>query len=352
MKRSGFSPRVLPGLLAFTVGFVFLSNVCTAQTWTGDDDELWDNPNNWDFFTVPTAADQARINAPGAEENPPLIEEGIEAEVGVLISDFGTASMSMTGGTLTCGGWGSWWGDAAGSDCTFHMSGGTVNYTGNPGILELGWQAQGDPPGSSRGKWVMTGGTVNAQGVDMPGKGNGGSAEIDLYGGTLNVGTARGGLVMYAEQEALIDITEGELVLEGDATFTVDDLIDREQIVAYGGDGDVDVDFDGVNTIVTATPPTPRGGALPGDFNSDRTLNLADPVALLNHLFGSGRKPPCGDKTLAHASNRALLDSNTDDQVNLADAVYTLTFLFAGGPPPADGKDCLVIPQCPISCQP
>ncbi len=103
MKRTS-GRRVLRVSLSLTVGLVFLSNVGIAQTWSGEgDDNLWDNPDNWDVFTVPTVSDQARINAPGAEDNPPLIEDGIDAEVGVLISDFGTTSMSMTGGTLTCG---------------------------------------------------------------------------------------------------------------------------------------------------------------------------------------------------------------------------------------------------------
>lgn len=352
MKRTSSGRHVLPVSLVFAVGFVFLSNAASAQNWTGEgDDNLWDNPDNWDILALPTLTDETRINAPGAEDNPPLIEDGIDAEVGILISDFGTTSMSMTGGTLTCGGWGTWWGDAAGTECTFYMSGGTVNYTGEPGIFEIGWQSAGDPPGSSIGIWEMTGGTINAKGVDMPGKGNGGIAEIDLYGGTLNVGTARGGLIMYPDQEAFIDITEGTLVLEGDELFKVEELIDREQIIAYGGEGEVEYDYDGVSTIVTAIAPTPPGGIQPGDFNTDGSVNVTDAVALLNHLFGGGDSPPCGDETLAHASNVTILDCNGDGQVNIADPVCALSFLFGGGAPPAAGTDCLPVPECPIVCR-
>ncbi len=166
----------------------------------------------------------------------------------------------------------------------------------------------------------------------------------------LNVGTARGGLVMYPDQDALIDITEGTLVLEGDEIFKVEDLIERGQIIAYGGDGFVEYDFDGVSTIVTACPPpTPSGWMFAGDFNSDGSLNVSDPVALLNHLFGGGGPPPCGDMIkVGHASNVTLLDGNGDNQVNLADPIHTLNFLFLGGPPPAAGVDCLPIPECPI----
>jgi len=239
MKRIS-GRRVLRVTLSLTIGFVFLSNVGSAQSWTGEgDDNLWDNPDNWDTFTVPTVADQTRINAPGAEDNPPLIEDGIDAEVGVLISD------------------------------------------------------------------------------------------------------------------ALIDITEGMLVLEGDEVFKVEELIDRGQIVAYGGDGTVEYDFDGVSTIVTACPPpTPSGWMFAGDFNADGSLNVSDPVALLNNLFGGGEPPPCGDMIkVGHPSNVAFLDCNGDNRINLADPICTLNFLFLGGPPPAAGVDCLPIPECPSVCQ-
>ena len=66
MKRIS-GRRVLRVTLSLTIGFVFLSNVGSAQSWSGEgDDNLWDNPDNWDTFTVPTVGDQTRINAPGA----------------------------------------------------------------------------------------------------------------------------------------------------------------------------------------------------------------------------------------------------------------------------------------------
>jgi hypothetical protein len=348
-------------LLTFAISFFFLPGIGSGQNWTGEGgDNLWDNPDNWDTFTLPTAADETRINWPGAEDNPPLIEEGIDAVVSILISDFGTASMSMTGGTLECAGWGSWWGDAAGSECVFNMSGGTVDFTGSPGILELAWQGPDDPPGSSRGTWVISGGTVNAKGIDMPGKGGegrNGAAEIHLEGGTLNVGTARGGLIMYDGRAIppLIDITEGTLVLEGDETAKVEDFVDRGFITAYGGDGDVDYSYDNLSnsTTVTASPPV-VGGIRPCDFNADGNFDLSDPVALLNHLFLGGAAPPCGDQTLAHPANVALLDANADGRLDLSDAVFDLAFLFLGGPAPAAGTsgDCVPIEGCPITCQP
>ena len=62
----GFQRRVLPGLLAIAVGLLLISNV-RSQTWTGlGDNNLWNNPKNWDTEILPTAGDETRINAPGA----------------------------------------------------------------------------------------------------------------------------------------------------------------------------------------------------------------------------------------------------------------------------------------------
>ena len=183
--------------------------------WTGEGaDNRWDNADNWASGIVPDFG-EVRVNGPEAEGTAgPLIEDGIDAVAGVLIADAGEPVMTMTGGSLELNGWGTWWSDAPGTIANFNMSGGVVEFTGSPGIMEVGWQDAGDPPGSSVGIWTMTGGEVIAKGVDMPGKNNGGIGIINLWGGMFNVGLERGGLVLY--EGAQLDITEGVLVLEGD----------------------------------------------------------------------------------------------------------------------------------------
>ena len=167
----------------------------------GGGDKLWSNPDNWSAGRVPKD-DFVIINAPNAAGSKgPEIDEGTRAKAHVLISDFGSATMKMSGGSLELTGWGAWWGDSIDGTATFEMSGGEVNFTGSPGVLQLGWQAENAPPRSSRGVWEMTGGEVNVKGIDMPGGDWGGGAEIVLEGGTMTVGTARvgseNGLVMY-----------------------------------------------------------------------------------------------------------------------------------------------------------
>jgi hypothetical protein len=245
------------------------------SVWTGDGaDNLWSNPDNWFGGVLPTEADEVRINGPEAEApNGPVIQDGIEAVAKVLISDAGVSSMTMTGGHLELAGWGSWWADASGTTATFNMSGGVIDFIGSPGIMELAWQEQGDPPGGSVGIWNMTGGEINALGVDMPGKNYGGIATINLWGGTLNVGTARGGLIMY--EGATLDIKEGQLVLEGDQTLQVQDYIDNGWMTAYGGMGELDMQYDGNFTTVTARS---RLGLQAGDADQDLDFDQLDLV--------------------------------------------------------------------------
>jgi tetratricopeptide (TPR) repeat protein len=92
----------------------------------------------------------------------------------------------------------------------------------------------------------------------------------------------------------------------------------------------------------------------PGDANGDGTLDLSDPVWLLEHLF-LGTKPylPCGggSASLPGAGDLALLDSNGDGGIDISDAVGNLSFLFGGGKPPVLGTGCVRIPGCPETCR-
>ncbi len=56
-----------------------------------------------------------------------------------------------------------------------------------------------------------------------------------------------------------------------------------------------------------------------GDTNGDGTVNIADPIALLAHLFQAQPLPSCGDAA----------DANDTGTLDIADAVIVLTYLFA-----------------------
>jgi hypothetical protein len=169
------------------------------------------------------------------------------------------------------------------------MSGGTVELIGGPGIHEFGW-------GGASGKWIMTGGTVNAQGVVLS-TGPGNTGELYLHGGTYNIGTSRaersdrfgGGLLV--NDGGLIDITEGALVLdvlEGEEDRYMqylEDLMAAGQITSYGGAGEFKLDFDirnpGKITLTTveagkAFKPDPADGAVYEDTWASLSWSPAD----------------------------------------------------------------------------
>ena len=61
-----------------------------------------------------------------------------------------------------------------------------------------------------------------------------------------------------------------------------------------------------------------------GDATADGVLNIADPINLLDYLFG-----------LNDTECEQSLDANDDLGIDIADAIYLLGHLFAGGPPPS-----------------
>jgi hypothetical protein len=69
---------------------------------------------------------------------------------------------------------------------------------------------------------------------------------------------------------------------------------------------------------------------LRGDANGDNSLNVADAVYLINHIFKGGPAP----------EPSAAGDPNCDQKVNIGDAVYMINHVFKSGPPPGP-------PVCP-----
>ncbi len=73
------------------------------------------------------------------------------------------------------------------------------------------------------------------------------------------------------------------------------------------------------------------GGALfrRGDANNDGSVNIADAVTVLGHLFSGSPLPDCPDAA----------DGNDDGSLNIADGVTILSYLFAGGELAAPGAE-------------
>jgi len=106
-------------------------------------------------------------------------------------------------------------------------------------------------------------------------------------------------------------------------------------------------------TVVTAKESVTGGGQVPGDLTQDGRHTISDAIAMLLHLFsGRAASLPCEGTLITEGGNAALADVSGDATVNLTDPVYLLQFLFRGGPRPADGIDCVRIPGCRDACVP
>ena len=72
-----------------------------------------------------------------------------------------------------------------------------------------------------------------------------------------------------------------------------------------------------------------------GDTNQDKSINVADAITLLDHLFNGIPADDC----------LSALDGNDDGGINVADAVYVLEYLFNNGSePPSPFGGCGVDP--------
>jgi len=270
----------------------------------GGDGLLWSLPENWNPDGIPGSDDGVQINIPDANC---LVDSSVNAACAFMYVGFSTGPcyMDMTGGTLSMGGH-LRIGDPSSGEGVFNMSGGTVN-TGNGRLwigingtgtlimtggemtiankLELGKNDSGTgwiylhggtlniTGGESddceiakygTGTLHMTGGTVNVTDNIKLGQ-SGGSGRINLYGGTFYNGNDN----PVIGENSIIDITEGTLVLPGDATSPINDHILNGSITAYDGDGRVIATYDnGTNqTTVTAAMVDPELAWNPGPVN-------------------------------------------------------------------------------------
>jgi len=97
----------------------------------------------------------------------------------------------------------------------------------------------------------------------------------------------------------------------------------------------------------------PGGGQIPGDFNQDGKINIADVVGVLGYLFGGKVDTlPCEGGAGHGEGNLIVLDFNGDGRLDISDAVACLRFLFANGRAHARGAACVSVPGCPDACMP
>ncbi len=118
------------------------------------------------------------------------------------------------------------------------------------------------PEGAQSAHLYVNGGTVELDSRLSVGNGGGGHTGYGRVtvdnGGVLSVGR------LFLDHDMLVDVLDGEIVIDGDWTGDVQDWIDNDQLVAYGGYGEVIFDYDETNAGATTIIPEPATVALLG----------------------------------------------------------------------------------------
>ena len=268
-------------LLAIVTGNAYAAATGEEQWTNGGGDGLWTNANNWNLHYIPDCnasyTDKAKINlVPG-----PTIDSTMAAKANwIACGNPGTGALHMTGGTLTVGiTQGDTWvilGYDAGSSGTFTIDGGTITTVDR---VFIGFQGTG--------VLNMNGGVFNIGGTFGIGSNDAaattGNGTVNLAGGTINV-TGAFQMANPTGCVAKLDISNGVLNIAGDKRTTVQGYISSGYIVAFGGLGNVNFNYDGVNTIVTgATNPYKARGPLPA-----ANATGVNPYTLLSWSAGTG----------------------------------------------------------------
>ena len=254
------------------------------KDWTnGDGNRLWRTAANWSGG-VPTSDDKAGIR--NSAISGPIIDSSTAAEANqVVIGDWASTSdtLDMTGGTLATRRWFimGYYGINSG---TFTISGGTVNASGN---LFVGFYGTGI--------LNISGGTITVGSTFGVAQQAGGTGNVHLDSGTISCGG------LNITSGGRMDITAGQLIVNGDARTVINGYIGSGWITAYDGSGTINVDYNVINpgkTTVTATTvapvkatnPNPADGAIAASVNS--TLSWAAGSGATSHDVYFGTTSP------------------------------------------------------------
>jgi hypothetical protein len=219
-------------LKTFLAGIILLGFSCPvvcANTFTDSaPDHLWNAPENW----------SAGVPVRGAANQ--WGDMTVDGTTCIIDSSHVGANAAEAGGCYP---------GAYGGDNEMYMTGGelTVNF------FNIG---RGDSEAGSNAYFQMTGGTITAEGefkipqqFDEGSPGGAGNivGHADLHGGTINclgqfhmgnrlAGTWEGGI-------GTMDVGGGTLIVDGDSTSQIQDYFNNGWITAYGGSGQLELDY-------------------------------------------------------------------------------------------------------------
>ncbi|RKX42598.1 MAG: hypothetical protein DRP64_09585, partial [Verrucomicrobia bacterium] len=231
-------------LIIFTLALIMAlaGNAAAARSWNDGDtgNSLWSDGDNWTTGSAPGSSDSTYIRIAdlvGGGDGP-VIQSGINAvckSLSLEVNETGdTLTMVMTGGTLAVG---------STTDTYFRLGAG-----GGPGTAALD----------------MTGGDITVAGLLRIGSSY--TAHLNLWNGTINTLNLEvsGGPVSY------VDIrNSGALVIGSDVRSQIQGYVDAGAITAYGGDGEILINYSFIADETTVTATGSKTAYNPSPFDSE-----------------------------------------------------------------------------------
>lgn len=301
-------------------GLCLLSGAGFCSSWNGhDENDLWSDASNW-IGGIPGPADNAGWNI--GSTTPCHLDHNAGTIRTLLISEYAQGHLVvLDGGSVH-----------AGNYITIMNRTGTIDvYPGGQlstaGDFIIG---QWDDNATDQMRLNMYGGVVEAAGTLRFGfyfNGVGGQYTVkthaQLDGGQLYAASVSG----LQANRGTIDITEGQLILNGNRVSNAQTWTAEGYLTAYGGEGEIVCDYNETNpgkTTIRAIRP------IDGDMDDDYDVEMNDLTALAEQWL-SGE---CG----------LTADVNADCKVNLVDFsrlaaqwLYGVSF-SAYNPSPSDGR--------------
>jgi hypothetical protein len=221
---------------------------------------------------------------------------------------------------------------AVGGDLTVDQSYGLLAYNGQASVARA-WTAE--PCAQGQVIPGNPGGTVSYSRQILPLFRRSGCLDIACHGGPPNPESLYDlrnydtffGPGLQTRTFGMCDIVPGN----ADASFIMEKLGPSPRVGARMPNTLPPLSAADMNLVRTwinegAVNDTPLPGTFRrADVDGNGTLNITDPIGLLNHLFLAAARPPCFDAA----------DANDDGLVNIADGIFSLNFQFTGGRAPA-----------------
>jgi hypothetical protein len=217
-------------------------------------DGFWTNAANWSGSAVPGPGYKAFISS---SPEVPCLVNCATGGCQISIGDGGAGALVVTnGGNLSSGDTSlgnndlyAWTGLGWDNDGTLTIaSGGAVTFNYH---LWIGMTPSG------RGNLIMNGGTATVMGAFGLGA-SGGIGVAHIYGGTLNLNQAN--MIIPNANGSKLDVAGGTVIITGDYTAAVSNLISAGKIVAYDGAGTMSIDYNNIHpgqTTLTAAGSNP-----------------------------------------------------------------------------------------------